>query len=60
MRTAKVLHHRVVTTADAFVFRNAVPEEAMALQAGLIMALEAFVHDVRTGRFPDKQHSYGG
>jgi 3-methyl-2-oxobutanoate hydroxymethyltransferase len=23
-------------------------------------ALEAFAHDVRTGRFPDKQHSYGG
>ncbi len=23
-------------------------------------ALEAFAHDVRTGRFPDEQHSYGG
>lgn len=23
-------------------------------------ALEAYVHDVRTGRFPDRDHSYGG
>lgn len=43
MRTAKLLHHRIVVAADAFVFDKATPDRALALSTALRMAVEPFV-----------------
>lgn len=43
LRTSKVLHHRIVLTANLFVFREANQANALLLQSALQMALEEFV-----------------
>jgi phage tail sheath protein FI len=42
MRTAKLVHHRLVVAAEQFVFRPSTPEQALTLQNALRLALLDF------------------
>jgi hypothetical protein len=55
LRTAKLVHHRVVVTSNLFVFRNATPDQALTLQNALRLALEAFERkELIGGPLPDE------
>lgn len=55
LRTTKVLHHRIVITANLFVFREATEANALLLQNALQMALADFVkRDILAGPNSDQ------